>query len=637
MAMRLQYCLVLLTFLGATLDGCSPSDGAPTDTHGAPDATADVTPPEPDARTDAAAPPDILGADAAPDTGAPDTNGDDTSALDTTPPDGYPVEPVVVAVAVPADRILTEPVVVEGPGGVRLSLPISSALLPEIEGADAPDALRLELGSAEDAPPDGGGTVVAHVRLTALRDDVTVPHLILGSAEDAPRPTLSFPFAPGDDDQPLPSLYVALDDTAKNGVGWTFVTRPPVEDNRAIVPLYGTGHYALITHSREFRPPLLGRGFELTADSPAPVMMVKLTEEHTSEIVASMTFFDGETGPFVDGPPDRRVYLWLEPLGAGHRVHVRSEFANRPIIEVASMDGALRPVPVVGPLRVDRGGLVGDLIPDSYEILDQRFLGAIHVRANANYGDYRAMRRDTTAPLRAAMTAEGRRAFLDWARTPPGGGFVAKLIAPSPRATRTLVSIPHQMPPAINNVITPTVMGRLLLVDMAETWTDPATGLMWQNQFDVTGLDWLSAVAYCDALDWGGYTDWRLPAIWELRSLFRGCPGTLDVGGACGVTADCLDYDDCYYDRGCSAVGGVCAGEKPYVPDELATVVAIAYRSYAAARSVFFYWSTSQAWPDPEDAPEAATAYVASLYHGAIQLGNKTLEPWAVNLCVRDN
>jgi hypothetical protein len=50
------------------------------------------------------------------------------------------------------------------------------------------------------------------------------------------------------------------------------------------------------------------------------------------------------------------------------------------------------------------------------------------------------------------------------------------------------------------------------------TVTDNSTGLMWQ-QADTSDKTWADALAYCTSLNLGGYTDWRLPNIKELRSL----------------------------------------------------------------------------------------------------------------------
>jgi len=49
---------------------------------------------------------------------------------------------------------------------------------------------------------------------------------------------------------------------------------------------------------------------------------------------------------------------------------------------------------------------------------------------------------------------------------------------------------------------------------------DNLTGLMWArnaNQFG--GANWGTSITNCNSLDYGGYTDWRLPNIKELHSL----------------------------------------------------------------------------------------------------------------------
>jgi len=49
--------------------------------------------------------------------------------------------------------------------------------------------------------------------------------------------------------------------------------------------------------------------------------------------------------------------------------------------------------------------------------------------------------------------------------------------------------------------------------------TDATTGLMWQRAF--VSKSWQEALSYCETLDEGGYTDWRLPNKNELASLIN--------------------------------------------------------------------------------------------------------------------
>ncbi len=62
------------------------------------------------------------------------------------------------------------------------------------------------------------------------------------------------------------------------------------------------------------------------------------------------------------------------------------------------------------------------------------------------------------------------------------------------------------------------------------TVTDTVTNLMWQQCSDglsgagcATGaavtVTWENAITYCEALSLGGFTDWRLPNIKELKSI----------------------------------------------------------------------------------------------------------------------
>ena len=69
---------------------------------------------------------------------------------------------------------------------------------------------------------------------------------------------------------------------------------------------------------------------------------------------------------------------------------------------------------------------------------------------------------------------------------------------------------------------------------------DNVTGLTWQGcAAGLTGSDcatgqfatyaWQDAVAYCDALDWGGYQDWHLPDPYELDSIVDAGPTGFDT------------------------------------------------------------------------------------------------------------
>ncbi len=51
------------------------------------------------------------------------------------------------------------------------------------------------------------------------------------------------------------------------------------------------------------------------------------------------------------------------------------------------------------------------------------------------------------------------------------------------------------------------------------TWTDISTSLMWTKK-GKNNLNWKQATAYCQNLQLAGYSDWRLPMIDELQSIY---------------------------------------------------------------------------------------------------------------------
>ena len=84
----------------------------------------------------------------------------------------------------------------------------------------------------------------------------------------------------------------------------------------------------------------------------------------------------------------------------------------------------------------------------------------------------------------------------------------------------------------------------------AGTWYDPDYRLTWQTP-GAYSKKWNVAINYCDELVFGGYNDWYLPTIDELRTLIRGCPNT-EYGGKC----DTLNYDG--YCVGCEEMEDGC-------------------------------------------------------------------------------
>ena len=82
-------------------------------------------------------------------------------------------------------------------------------------------------------------------------------------------------------------------------------------------------------------------------------------------------------------------------------------------------------------------------------------------------------------------------------------------------------------------------------------------GLMWQDPPAKKAMDFKQARRYCSTLKLGGYMDWRLPTVDELRSLIQGCKNTESMG-KCAVTESCGNYMKCWTDvcKGCKPMKG---------------------------------------------------------------------------------
>ena len=82
---------------------------------------------------------------------------------------------------------------------------------------------------------------------------------------------------------------------------------------------------------------------------------------------------------------------------------------------------------------------------------------------------------------------------------------------------------------------------------------DSSKSLVWSSRSENT-MDQGHAFSYCNGLEEGGYTDWRLPNVDEVRTLIQNCPGT-ETGGACPVSdPDHLATTDRTQDCSCATV-----------------------------------------------------------------------------------
>jgi len=76
--------------------------------------------------------------------------------------------------------------------------------------------------------------------------------------------------------------------------------------------------------------------------------------------------------------------------------------------------------------------------------------------------------------------------------------------------------------------------------------TDVVTGLIWQRSY-VANKTWAQAMAYCEGLVYGGYSDWRLPNVNEILSLTdynRSSPASCFPGDSSLVLWTATSYND---------------------------------------------------------------------------------------------
>ncbi len=64
------------------------------------------------------------------------------------------------------------------------------------------------------------------------------------------------------------------------------------------------------------------------------------------------------------------------------------------------------------------------------------------------------------------------------------------------------------------------IAGEQLPAKKAAVWIDPATRLMWAMQDNGSDVNWNQADDYCRNELLGGYSDWRLPTIDELETIY---------------------------------------------------------------------------------------------------------------------
>ncbi|HSW59987.1 MAG TPA: DUF1566 domain-containing protein [bacterium] len=77
------------------------------------------------------------------------------------------------------------------------------------------------------------------------------------------------------------------------------------------------------------------------------------------------------------------------------------------------------------------------------------------------------------------------------------------------------------------------------IADKIEGWSELSPEPLW----------YFESVMYCENLEEGGFTNWRLPRISELRSLVKDCP-ELEPGGKCEISSESLS-GECHNNCSC--------------------------------------------------------------------------------------
>ncbi len=79
---------------------------------------------------------------------------------------------------------------------------------------------------------------------------------------------------------------------------------------------------------------------------------------------------------------------------------------------------------------------------------------------------------------------------------------------------------------------------------------DSSSGFVWSSRLS-SAKYWSDAVEYCDGLDESGLS-WRMPEIYELRTLIENCSST-QIGGSCQIAEGCVAYN---CNTGCDSCSG---------------------------------------------------------------------------------
>ena len=69
-------------------------------------------------------------------------------------------------------------------------------------------------------------------------------------------------------------------------------------------------------------------------------------------------------------------------------------------------------------------------------------------------------------------------------------------------------------------IFIPAIAGDRFINNGDGTITDTKTGLVWAAEDNGELINWANARSYCQNYNGGGHTDWRMPTLAELKSLY---------------------------------------------------------------------------------------------------------------------
>ena len=87
--------------------------------------------------------------------------------------------------------------------------------------------------------------------------------------------------------------------------------------------------------------------------------------------------------------------------------------------------------------------------------------------------------------------------------------------------------------------------GGRFVVSADKTVLDTKTGLMWAAEDNGADINWEAAMAYCESFNRGGHSDWRLPTLQELETIYDSnstkrykSVAAITLTGSCPWTSD---------------------------------------------------------------------------------------------------